>query len=56
MNRLLAVIIVLLVLGIGVSRANDILVALSPYEAAKAAPVPAPPPIDATDLVAQAPE
>lgn len=41
MNRLLAVVIALLVLGIMVSRANEILIAISPYEAADPTPVTA---------------
>lgn len=35
MNRILTLLIVLLVLGIALSRTNDILVILSPYEAAE---------------------
>lgn len=33
MNRILTLVIVLLVLGIALSRTNDILIMLSPYEA-----------------------
>lgn len=52
MNRLLVVLIALLVVGIGLSRANDILIALSPYPSA-VAEAPAPP--AATPLAAELP-
>lgn len=38
MNRLLTLIVVLLVLGIALSRTNEILIALSPYPAADLVP------------------
>jgi hypothetical protein len=41
MNRILTLMIVLLVLGIALSRTNDILIVLSPYEAAETS-TPAP--------------
>ena len=37
MNRLLTLVIVLLVMGIALSRTNDILIALSPYQVTEAA-------------------
>jgi hypothetical protein len=37
MNRILTLVIVLLVMGIALSRTNDILIALSPYQVAEAA-------------------
>ena len=42
MNRILTLVITLLVLGIAISRTNDILIALSPYQIAGAATSPAP--------------
>lgn len=50
MNRLLTLVIVLLVFGIALSRADDILVVLSPYrttEVAPAAAIPAGPLVEA---------
>lgn len=41
MNRILTLVIALLVLGIALSRTNDILIALSPYQFAETAGVPA---------------
>ena len=43
MNRILTLVVTLLVLGIALSRTSDILIVLSPYQAAEAAAVPAPP-------------
>ena len=43
MNRILTLVVALLVLGIALSRTNDILIVLSPYQAAEAAAVAAPP-------------
>lgn len=37
MNRILTLVIVLLVMGIALSRTNDILIALSPYQVTEAA-------------------
>jgi hypothetical protein len=54
MNRILTLVIVLLVMGIALSRTNDILIALSPYQVAEAAvptaPVSADAPVDEAEL------
>lgn len=59
MNRLLSLVIALLVFGIALSRADDILVALSPYRSAEqvapAAAEPAPPLAEAELAGAAAP-
>jgi hypothetical protein len=55
MNRLLIVFIALLVLGIAVSRANDILIALSPYRSVEVAPSGPPVSADEPELAGRIP-
>lgn len=59
MNRILTLVIVLLVMGIALSRTNDILIALSPYQVAEAAApatlAPADAPVEEAELAGRLP-